>query len=231
MVHLPTTAVRAAPQGQLGLGAAYFAANNANANPAGLFLKQGFVRFNGLGGIAGQSLKVGRMEFNDGLEVTPRNSTLAALKRDRISQRLIGNFGFSDVLRSLDGVHYVSVSPLSMSRPSRRTDRRRLSGRRLVRIEHRPLYGALTRQVGSERSPGEWRLFGRAYRIIAMASQGGQSSRFDEDQRTGSIRVNTFGGHYLHVRPPRPVRLASFCGGRSKQALGERSTSGGRFAA
>jgi hypothetical protein len=61
MVHLPTTAVRAAPQGQLGLGAAYFAANNGNENPAGLFLKQGFVRINGLGGIAGQSLKVGRL--------------------------------------------------------------------------------------------------------------------------------------------------------------------------
>ena len=104
MVHLPTTAVRPAPQGQFRTRCRYFAANDGNANPAGLFLKQGFVRFNGLGGIAGQSLKVGRMEFNDGLEVTPRNGTLAVLKRDRISQRLIGNFGFSDVLRSLDGV-------------------------------------------------------------------------------------------------------------------------------
>lgn len=45
MLHLPTTAVKAAPQGQLGLGAAYFAANDGNANPAGLFLKQGYVRF------------------------------------------------------------------------------------------------------------------------------------------------------------------------------------------
>jgi len=72
-----------------------------------LFTKQGYIRFNELGGTAGQSLKLGRMEFIDGTEVTPKDATLAALKRDRIAHRLIGNFGFSDVGRSLDGVQYV----------------------------------------------------------------------------------------------------------------------------
>jgi hypothetical protein len=38
--------------------------------------------------------------------VAPKNVTLAALKRDRVNQRLIGNFGWSDVGRSFDGVHY-----------------------------------------------------------------------------------------------------------------------------
>src|SRR5207248_9868037 len=32
---------------------------------------------------------------------------LAALKRDRVAQRLIGTFGFSDVGRSFDGARYV----------------------------------------------------------------------------------------------------------------------------
>ena len=58
-----------------------------------LFLKQGWIRFKGLGGPAGQSLRVGRLEFNDGAEVTPANTALAALKRDRIAQRLIGASG------------------------------------------------------------------------------------------------------------------------------------------
>ena len=93
MLHLPTTAVAPAPQGQLGLGAASFAANGNSANPIGLFVKQAFVRFNQLGGIAGQSLRLGRMEFNDGLEVVPKSATLSALTRDRISQRVLGNFG------------------------------------------------------------------------------------------------------------------------------------------
>ena len=53
LLNLPKAAVAAAPQGQLGLGAAYFAANGNTSNPVGLFLKQGFIRINGLGGIAG----------------------------------------------------------------------------------------------------------------------------------------------------------------------------------
>ena len=41
----------------------------------------------------------------------PKNATLAAVKRDRVFQRLIGNFGFSDVGRSFDGVHYAYATP------------------------------------------------------------------------------------------------------------------------
>jgi hypothetical protein len=51
------------------------------------------------------------MEFIDGSEVTPGHSTLAALKRDRIAQRLLANFGFTDVQRSLDGAQYVLNMP------------------------------------------------------------------------------------------------------------------------
>jgi len=201
MLHLPTTAVRTAPQGQLGLGAAYFAANDGNANPAGLFLKQGFVRFSGLGGIAGQSLRVGRMEFNDGLEVTPRNSTLAVLKRDRIGQRLVGNFGFSDVLRSLDGVQYVLNLPtLNVTAVAARPTAGVFQVNGWSELNINLFYGALTGQAGSERSPGDWRLFGLAYddyrHGIAKTDNRPATSRISD---TESIRVGTFGGHYLHV--------------------------------
>jgi len=125
LLNLPTSAVMGSPQGQLGLGASYFAANSNRTNAGYVFLKQGFVRFKEIGGIAGQSLKIGRMEFNDGTEVVPAHSTLAALKRDRISQRLLGNFGFSDVGRSLDGALYsltrgkLNLTALA-ARPTRR---------------------------------------------------------------------------------------------------------------
>jgi hypothetical protein len=69
----------------LGLGASYFAANTRNTKAGLAFTKQGYVRFKGISGKDGQSLKLGRMEFIDGTEVAPKNPVLAALKRDRIA--------------------------------------------------------------------------------------------------------------------------------------------------
>src|SRR5581483_2084566 len=92
-----------AQQGALGLGANYFSANDANRNTAMILPKQLYVRLDGLGGHKRHTLQAGRFEFLDGSEVLPKNATLAAVKRDRVFQRLIGNFGFSDVGRSFDG--------------------------------------------------------------------------------------------------------------------------------
>jgi hypothetical protein len=39
--------------------------------------------------------------------VTPKDETLAIVKRDGVSQRLIGTFGFTDVQRSVDGAQYM----------------------------------------------------------------------------------------------------------------------------
>jgi hypothetical protein len=71
----------------------------------------GAARFKRVGGVEGQSLKIGRMEFIDGAEVSPKSTTLAALKRDRIAHRLLGNFGFSHVGRSVDGILYALDRP------------------------------------------------------------------------------------------------------------------------
>src|ERR1700730_8768701 len=103
LLGLPDRAVDPAPQGQLGLGAAYYAANHKNQYAAFIFSKQAFVRLKG----DHASLQFGRFEFTDGSEVKPANATLASVKNDRIAQRLIGTFGFSDVMRSFDGAHYV----------------------------------------------------------------------------------------------------------------------------
>ncbi|MGB7751894.1 MAG: hypothetical protein WCF88_10115 [Candidatus Acidiferrales bacterium] len=49
---------------------------------------------------------MGRFEFMDGDEVKANDPTLAWLKTNRINQRLLGNFGYSDVMRSFDGVQF-----------------------------------------------------------------------------------------------------------------------------
>ena len=97
---LPTDAVVVAPQGQLGLGGTYYAANNNHTNEANGFVKQAFVNFKHLGPLA---LKIGRFEYFDGAEVKPKDPFLATIVQTRITNRLISNFGFSAVQRAFDG--------------------------------------------------------------------------------------------------------------------------------
>ena len=100
---LPRNAVQPAPQGQLGLGANYYAGNDAKRSAAFIFremLTSGSRQEK-------SSILIGRFQFADGGEATPVDPTLVALKRDRISQRLIGIFGYTDVQRSFDGVNAV----------------------------------------------------------------------------------------------------------------------------
>jgi hypothetical protein len=201
MLGLPDDAVTPPPQGQLGLGAAYVAANDGSTNPAALFLKQAFIRFKGLGGVAGQSIKIGRTEFNDGTEVAPRNATLATLKRDRISQRVLGNFGFSDVLRSLDAVHYVLSTPtLNVTAIGGRPTEGVFQVNGWAELDINVIYGAVTKQIGSDRNPGEWRLFGMwydDYRDGVVKTDNRPAAVRNTDFE--SIGVTTAGAHYLQA--------------------------------
>jgi hypothetical protein len=106
LLGLPVNPMGPTPQGQLGLGAAYWVANDSADHAASLFLKQAFLRVGVPDTARGQGVRIGRFEFVDGGENTPANPTLAALKRDRIAHRLIGNFSWSHVQRSYDGVQY-----------------------------------------------------------------------------------------------------------------------------
>lgn len=105
LLWLPNNAILPPPQGQLGFGGTYFAANDSIENAAHIFLRQGFVRIGRPPAAGGAALRLGRFEFNDGLETIPTNATLAWLTRERIAQRLIGTFGFSHVGRTFDGLH------------------------------------------------------------------------------------------------------------------------------
>ncbi len=101
-LFLPDDAVSpVAAQGQLGLGANYYAANGNNQYPAAASFRQGFLRYHFKRDAT--TLRLGRFEFFEGQETAPKNPTLAWLQTNRIAQRLIGNFGFSNGQRSFDG--------------------------------------------------------------------------------------------------------------------------------
>ena len=205
LLGLPDDAIAPGAQGQLGFGASYFAANGRNTNAAMLFAKQGFIRFNELGGVAGQSLKLGRMEFIDGTEVTPMDGTLAALKRDRIAHRLIGNFGFSDVGRSLDGVQYVlNRSKLNFTFLAARPTRGVFQVDGWGELNANVFYGALTGQIPGhilgKPSSAEWRVFGLGYsdyRDGVVKTDNRPLAVRTADR--GHINIGTYGGHYLQT--------------------------------
>ena len=157
----------------------------------------------------GQSLKLGRMELIDGTEVTPKDGTLAALKRDRIAHRLIGNFGFSDVGRSFDGVQYnLNRSKLNLTlfggRPTRGVFQVDGWGELNINV----FYGALTGQVGGKESAGEWRIFGLGYQDLrdgVMKTDNRPAPLRTAD--TAHINIGTFGGHYIHAIETRTGQL------------------------
>ncbi|AFL89544.1 hypothetical protein Terro_3327 [Terriglobus roseus DSM 18391] len=100
---LPNDAVSpVAAQGQLGLGGSYYASNGNNRFPAAASFKQGWLRYHFKRD--SNTLRVGRFEFTDGTEMKPEDKSLLWLQNNRMSQRLLGSFGFSNGQRSLDGV-------------------------------------------------------------------------------------------------------------------------------
>ena len=99
---LPSDAVSTVTaQGQLGLGGTYYASNSNDSDPAAASFKQGYLRYHF--NRDSNTIRVGRFEFFDGMETTPKDKTLAWLQINRIQQRLVGNFGFSNGQRSFDG--------------------------------------------------------------------------------------------------------------------------------
>jgi len=195
LLALPNTAVAtASAQGQLGMGASYYVANNKSQYSAMPFAKQGFLRYKS----GSQSIKLGRFEFLDGSEATPKNATLAAVKRDRVNQRLIGNFGFSDVGRSFDGVQYLNSTPSGTftfvgARPTRGVFQTNGWGELNIAFG----YAAYTKPWTHGAYTSETRVMGIYYDdwrpILKTDNRALAARRTDFD----NIRVYTFGGHHL----------------------------------
>jgi hypothetical protein len=196
LISLPTQAILPAPQGQLGLGATYYAANH-NQDGSAVF-RQGYVRLKDILGDSQSSFQFGRFEFSDGAEVKPSDPTLAAVKNDRIQQRLIGPFGFSHIGRGFDGIHFDRTSKLNnftffAARPVEGV----YQLRSLYELDADLYYGALTRQLPSKRAPSEARFFVLHYhdgRPILKTDNRPQSVRAADHH---NIRITTFGGHYI----------------------------------
>jgi len=231
---LPIAATTPAPQGQLGLGATYFAANGNRTSTAALFLKQGYVTWTHLGGVAGQSLKVGRLEFNDGAEIAPPNGALAALKRDRINQRLFGTFGFSDAGRSLDAVQYtLTRGGLNVTAVAGRPTQGVFQVNGWSELNLTVFYGAVTREFGGNRHPGEWRVFAAGlddYRHGVVKTDNRPAAVRTAD--TSTIAIGTYGAHYLQLAPTRAGAVdLLFWGAVQTGAWGTLTQRAGAFAA
>jgi alginate export protein len=199
LVALPDDAIAAVPQGQLGLGANYFAANDGSRHQAAVFLKQALVRLNDVAGVPGQSLSAGRMEFVDGTEVTPKHPTVAAVKRDRVAHRLIGNFAFSHVGRSIDGVQYVRDTPAwNVTALAGRPTQGVFQVDGWGEVDVNLAYAALTHQHAAPGRASEWRLFTIAYGdrrngVLKTDNRPAAVRRGDTDR----ITLATVGGHYI----------------------------------
>lgn len=198
LIGLPEDATLAAPAGALGLGANYAAANGGRRDVAGLFVKQAFVRFGRTGTTARSLAKVGRFEFADAGEFAPRDPRLAALRQQRITQRLLGTFGFTHGQRSFDGVELAHRAPIGsvtalVMRPTTGVFDVDGSGSLPVDL----VYAAWNRQAGSADAPADVRLF-----ALQVEDRRGATPT---DSRPVAVRaaaakhvgVTTLGGHFI----------------------------------
>jgi hypothetical protein len=201
ILGLPNNAVVPGVQGQLGLGGAYFAANG-NENNASGFVKQAYVGFNLPW--RGKVL-VGRFGFADGWEVTPNDHSVADLVRTRIAERLIGEFTFSAVQRSFDGVQVAfgagnSNFTFLAARPTEGVYQVDAMGEVDVNL----FYGAFNLPITYRAGAGELRIFALGY-VDQRASVLKVDNRpiATRTADTQPIRIGTYGADYVHVFNPR----------------------------
>jgi len=200
LLGLPDSATALAPQGALGLGSNYYAANGNSQYSGMVFAKQLFVRFKGLGASEANTLQAGRFEFNDGTELMPKNATIATLKRDRVSQRLIGSFGWSDVGRSFDGVHYSYSKPTNdftfvAAVPTRGVFQTDGWGWNRAAFG----YASFTHEWGRGNHAADTRVFVLDYDDWRHILKTDNRSLVVRRGDTENIRIETFGAHSLHA--------------------------------
>ena len=192
----PANAVASGAAGQLGMGASYRVANGKDH--AGAFLKQAFVRFKNVGA-KGNMARLGRIEFIDGAESVPSDSTVAWLKRERVAHRVLANFAFSAAQRSYDAIHVARATPkynvtLMAGMPTEGVFQ--LDGQGTL-TDIRVGYGAVT-------VPFRWadvRLFGLRYedrRPIAKVDNRPAAVRTTD---LSAVKVNTLGANLALAQP------------------------------
>ncbi len=199
LLGLPTKATAPAPAGGLGLGSNYFTNNGSHQYAAMAFPKQLYARYH-FDTKAAQIIQVGRTEFNDGQELTPKNATIAALKRDRVSARLIGTFAFTDVQRSFDGLRYSWSEPTAdftflAATPTRGVFQTDGWGWNRVGFG----YAAFTKDWGHGNHAADTRFFVIDYddfrHILKVDNRPAAVKAADLE----NIHIQTWGGHSVHA--------------------------------
>ncbi len=198
ILNLPTDAVQSGRLGQLGAGGTYYAANGSIPSTASGFLKQAYLAFNLP---AHGNVKLGRFTFLDGAEVKPRDKTVETLVNTRIVQRLIGDYGFSAVQRSFDGMQLSfdtgkSNFTLFGARPTQGVYQIHGMGELDISL----FYGSFTLPVKTQNNAGELRVFAIGYmddRYGVLKTDNRSTAARTAD--TNQIRIGTYGADYVHV--------------------------------
>lgn len=200
LLGLPEDAQQPGSRGQLGLGGTYFAANQRNRNAAMVFPRQAYLHLHHLGKSERHAVRIGRFDFIDGTEAAPKNATLAALKRTRIHQRILGSFAWTHVGRSFDGAHYTYDTPNANLTVIGATPTRgvfQVDGWGWNKVAFG--YGAYTRQYGSGARASELRVMTLAYtdwRDVLKTDNRPLPERSLDRER---IQIGSYGGHLLHT--------------------------------
>jgi hypothetical protein len=198
---LPNDAV-ASPGGPLGLGGAYFLANQST-NASNIFLKQAYLNFKfqalGLPG----SLKIGRFEFMDGMEYITGTGKFDGLKRARISQRLLAS-NVVHVGRSFDGFAAVYDRPgFNLTAAGLRPTQGGFTVQGQKEIGDINLfYAALTSKKDALLPGTEGRLFYLNYddkRNMQVVDNRPAANRPPLDNQ--NLNIHTIGAHLLTLQP------------------------------
>src|SRR2546423_4282086 len=198
ILGLPANAVAPGNQGQLGLGGTYYAVNGNRRNLANGFVKQAYL---GIDLPLRGKLTLGRFGFSDGMEVTPADPALAQLVNTRVAQRLIGEFNFSAVMRSFDGIRVSfdagkSNFTLLALRPTEGAFQVDAMGELNVDL----FYGAYTLPTEYSNGSGELRIFAMGYVDqrggVVKSDNRPLAARLADGNR---VRIGTYGADYAQV--------------------------------
>jgi hypothetical protein len=195
---LPPSAVQPGRLGQLGLGGTYYAANGNVRNTASGFLKQAYIGFKFP---LKANARLGRFTFLDGAEAHPKDKTLATLINTRIAQRLIGDFSFSAVQRSFDGMQLgFDAGNSNFTFFGARPTEGVYQIRGMDELDINLFYGAFNVPISTKNNAGELRIFAIGYmddRAGVLKTDNRPVAVRTAD--TNQIRIATYGADYVHV--------------------------------
>ena len=198
ILGLPNNAAVAAPQGQLGLGGTYYVANGNNVNNGNGFLKQAYINFKHVGR---SSVKLGRFEFFDGMEVKPKDPMLAAVVQTRIANRLISNFAFAAVQRTFDGGQFTwNSGPNNVTIFAARPTQGVFQVDGMDELDIETYYGSFNHAVTTRNSAGALRVFALGYvddrNTVLKTDNRPQAVRAAD---LGKVEIATFGANYAEA--------------------------------